>query len=72
MPAKFKKLGGRMVEIKSIKLANGNLLVPARHVDNRKVFVWLEVTPDDSLFKRWSTVAVDEPDPRINPQDKER
>jgi hypothetical protein len=65
MPSKFKKLnGGRMVEIKSIHLQNGNLLIPSRHPENRKQMAWLEVEPGTSLYKRWLPVAVDESDPR--------
>jgi hypothetical protein len=65
MPAKLKKFnGGRTVAIKSIHLANGNLLVPQRDPRDRSEVVWVEVTPDSSLYKRWLPVGVNEPDPR--------
>jgi len=67
MPAKKIKLrhgSGVILEVKSIRLPNGNLLCPGRAEHDRKVFAWIEAAPGTSLFKRWSTVAVDEPDPR--------
>jgi hypothetical protein len=65
MPKKIVKLhSGRIVEIKSIRLANGNLLIPARSEEDRTVVVWQEVEPGTSLHKRWLPVAEDEPDPR--------
>lgn len=65
MPPKTIKLdGGRVVTVKSIRLANGNLLIPRRTVDDRDVVDWVEVAPGSSDFKRWSSVACDEPDPR--------
>lgn len=65
MPAKTIKLdGGRIVTLKSIRLANGHLLVPVRSPEDRRQAIWQEVAPGDPLFKRWSSVAVDEPDPR--------
>lgn len=66
MPAKLIKIGGRFLEVKSIRLPNGNLLIPARREDDRRFAVWKEVEPGTSDFKRWSGVAVDEPDPREN------
>lgn len=65
MPAKIMKLdGGRIVEIKSIRLSNGNLLIPRRKAEDRRQAEWAEVAPGTSDYKRWLPVAVDEPDPR--------
>lgn len=65
MPAKVVKLaGGRTITIKSIKLANGNLLIPSRSPEDWHAVVWREVEPGTSDFKRWWPVAVDETDPR--------
>lgn len=65
MPAKILKTdAGRIIEIKSIKLVNGNLLIPQRTAENRNIAEWVEVEPGTSLYKRWLPVAVDEPDPR--------
>lgn len=66
MPAKYVKMygSGRIVEIKSIRLANGNLLIPARATHDRTQVVWKEVEPGTSDHKRWLPVAVEEPDPR--------
>lgn len=65
MPAKLVKLhSGTVVEVKSIRLAGGNLLVPRRRADDRSKWEWAEVEPWTSDFKRWEPVAVDEPDPR--------
>jgi hypothetical protein len=64
MPAKhIKTASGRVVAVKSIRLANGNLLVPRRdRATNRAV--WAEVKPGEPEYKRWLPVAVDEADPR--------
>ena len=65
MPAKTIKLfGGRVVEVKSIRLQNGNLLIPRRKADDWNQAEWAEVEPGSSDYKRWLPVAVDEPDPR--------
>lgn len=65
MPNKTIKLnGGRIVEVESIRLANGNLLIPSRHPDDRSQAVWAEVEAGSSDYKRWLPVAVDKPDPR--------
>lgn len=68
MPAKTVKLygSGRMVEVKSIRLPNGSLLIPERMPHDRTSVHWVMVKPGTSLFKRWAGVAVDEPDPRQN------
>lgn len=64
MPAKrVKTESGRIVEVKSIRLANGNLLVPRRNRAESRA-EWVEVRPGEPEFKRWLPVAVDEPDPR--------
>ena len=52
------------VTIKSINLSNGNLLIPSRSEADRDEIEWREVEPGTSDFKRWSSVAVNEPDPR--------
>ena len=52
------------ITIKSINLENGNLLIPSRSEADRDEIEWREVEPGTSDFKRWSFVAVDEPDPR--------
>jgi hypothetical protein len=64
MPAKrIKTASGRIVEVKAIRLPNGNLLVPRRNrAENRAE--WAEVAPGSPEFKRWLPVAVDEADPR--------
>lgn len=65
MPAKTIKLdGGRIVTVKSIRLANGNLLVLQRRADDRAQLEWVEVAPGTSQYKRWLPVAIDEADPR--------
>jgi hypothetical protein len=65
MPAKFVKLnGGRVVTVESIRLANGNLLIPRRREDDRTQVDWAEVEPGTSDYKRWLPVAEDKPDPR--------
>lgn len=65
MPAKIRKLSsGKRIVLKSIRLANGNLLVRVRSAADRTVPEWQEAAPGSSLFKRWAQVAVDEPDPR--------
>ncbi len=64
MPAKRLKLGGRIVEIKAIRLPNGNLLIPRRQAADRDQVELVEVRPGSSDHKRWLPVAVDEPDPR--------
>jgi len=65
MPAKHVKFrSGRVAVVKSIRLPNGNLLIPQRHSDDPSQAVWCEVEPGTSLYKRWLPVAVDEPDPR--------
>jgi hypothetical protein len=58
-----KTAAARMIEVKSIKLRNGNLLVPRRNRETNRAD-WAEVTRDDPDYKRWWPVAVDEPDPR--------
>jgi hypothetical protein len=64
MPAKLVKTGsGRIVEVKSIRLKNGNLLVPRRNRETNRAD-WVEVSPGDPDYKRWLPVAVDEADPR--------
>jgi hypothetical protein len=66
MPAKWIKMhSGVRVEVKSIRLKNGNLLIPRRRADNRKVVELVEVKPGSADYKRWLPVAVDEPDPRV-------
>lgn len=55
---------GRIVHMESIRLSNGNLLIPGRHPDDRSQAVWMEVEPGSSDYKRWLPVAVDKPDPR--------
>lgn len=54
---------GRHIEVKSIRLKNGHLLVPRR---NRATNMaeWAEVAPGEPEYKRWLPVASDEPDPR--------
>lgn len=65
MPAKTLKTDtGKILIIKSIRLPNGNLVIPSRAEHNRKEFAWREVAPGTSDYKRWLPVAVDEPDPR--------
>jgi len=65
MPAKKVTLrSGQVVVIKSIRLPNGNLLIPKRAEHDRTEVGWVEVEPGTSDFKRWSHVAEDEPDPR--------
>lgn len=64
MPAKIIKMqSGRKVEVKSILLPNGNLVILKRPPDGSR-HVWTEVRPGTSDFKRWFGVAVQEPDPR--------
>lgn len=59
----FKTASGRMVAVKSIRLSNGNLLIPKLdRATNRAE--WVEVTPAQPEYKRWMPVSVDEPDPR--------
>lgn len=71
MPAKTVKFpSGRKIEMKSIRLRNGNLVIPRRMEHDRTVVEWVEVKPGTSDFKRWSGVAVDEPDPRKDPEYK--
>ncbi len=65
MPAKRIKLfGGRVVELKAIRLPNGNLLIPHRQAADRAQVELVEVRPGTSDYKRWLPVAVDEPDSR--------
>ena len=65
MPAKTIKLnGGRIVEVMSIRLKNGNLLIPRRRADDPSVTELVEVEPGTSDYKRWLPVAEDRPDPR--------
>ena len=65
MPPKTVKLdGGTKWTLKSIRLANGDLLIPQRHPTLRSVVDWVPVSPGTSDHKRWSSVACDEPDPR--------
>lgn len=52
------------ITIKSIRLGNGNLLIPARSEQDRDEVAWKEVTPGTSDYKRWEHVSIDEPDPR--------
>lgn len=66
MPAKivkFRSSSGRKVEVKSIRLANGNLLILKRPAPDQR-HEWTEVAPGTSDYKRWAGVMVDEPDPR--------
>lgn len=71
MPAKrVKTFGGRVVEIKSILLPSGNLLIPRRMEFNRDMVEWVEVLPGASDFKRWFMVAENESDPRESPEYK--
>ena len=66
MPSKIVKLsGGRTIAIESIRLANGNLLIPKRKADDPSQVELVEVAPGTSDYKRWLPVAVDKPDPRI-------
>lgn len=65
MPAKTIKLnGGRIVTIESIRLPNGNLLIPGRDPSDRARAIWVEAEPGTSEYKRWLPVAEDKPDPR--------
>jgi hypothetical protein len=65
MPAKRVKLrSGQVIVVKAIRLPNGNLLIPKRMAHDRTEVGWAEVEPGTSDFKRWTPVAVDEPDPR--------
>lgn len=65
MPAKQIKLnGGRVVTVESIRLKNGNLLIPKRREDDPTLTKLVEVKPGSSDHKRWLPVAVDGPDPR--------
>lgn len=71
MPAKYVRLqSGRVAVIKSVRLPNGNLLIPKRMTD-WSTADWVEVEPGTPDYKRWSTVAVDEPDPRETAEYKE-
>jgi hypothetical protein len=72
MPAKVIKIfgSGIKVELKAIRLANGNLLIAKRMDHDRTQIHWAEVSPGTSDFKRWSSVVVDEPDPREHPEYK--
>lgn len=66
MPAKTIKLNsGRIVVIESIRLKNGNLLIPRRRTDDWSLTELVEVEPGTSEYKRWLPVAEDKPDPRI-------
>lgn len=65
MPAKLVKIGTRFLEVKSILLPSGNLLIPSRTEADRRMVEWREVEPGTSDHKRWLPVAVEEPDPRI-------
>ena len=65
MPAKvIKTHTGRIVTIESIRLKNGNLLIPGRDPKDRTQAIWVEVAPGSSDYKRWLPVAEDKPDPR--------
>jgi len=71
MPAKYVKMHtGRVVEIKSVLLPSGNLVVPRRMEHDRKIVDWIEVVPGTSDHKRWLPVAVKEADPRSTPEYK--
>jgi len=71
MPAKRVKLfGGRIVEIKSVLLPNGNLVISRRMAHDRNMVDWVEVAPGTSDHKRWLPVAVKEADPRSTPEYK--
>jgi hypothetical protein len=72
MPAKVIKVfgSGAKVAIKAIRLSNGNLLITKRMDHDRTQVYWAEVDPSTSDFKRWSSVIVDEPDPRETPEYK--
>jgi hypothetical protein len=73
MPKKIIKLHtGQRIEIKAVRLDNGNLVIPARHEKDRSEPIWIEVTPGTSDYKRWLPVAVDEPDPRSDPLYQDR
>jgi hypothetical protein len=69
MPAKTWKHRhtGKLLTVKSIHLANGNLLVLQRTAADRTKVEWVEAAPGTPLYKRWLPVAVDEPDPRTTP-----
>ena len=65
MPRKIVKThSGRIVEIYSIRLPNGNLLIQVPDPADRSKAIWSEVKPGSSEFKRWLPVAEDGADPR--------
>ena len=65
MPAKTIKLAtGHTITIESIRLKNGNLLIPGRDPNDRTQATWVEVEPGSSDYKRWLPVSEDKPDPR--------
>ena len=64
MAAKIIKIGGRKIRIYSVKLPNGNLVIPKRMEHDRNEVDWVEVAPGSSDHKRWSFVACEEADPR--------
>jgi hypothetical protein len=63
-PKQIKLAGGMRGTVKSIRLANGNLLILKRTEADRNEVEWVEVEPGTSDFKRWAPVACDEADPR--------
>jgi hypothetical protein len=68
MPAKrVKTNSGRHVEIKAVRLENGNLLTVARMPHDRNIAAWVEVEPGTKDYERWLPVACDHPDPREEP-----
>lgn len=67
MPAKVikNKFTGRKMEIFSVLLPNGNLVIPKILRRGKPNFVgWVEVAPGDSDHKRWWPVRDERPDPR--------
>ena len=65
MPKKIVKTHtGRIVEIYSILLPNGNLLIPGRNAEDRTQAEWQEFPPGTSEYKRWFGVSEAGSDPR--------
>jgi len=59
---------GTIVHVRAIRLPNGSILIPQRTPEDREHVDWVEVAPGTPLYKRWSAVIVDEPDPRETPE----
>lgn len=67
MPVKKVKVHGKVVVVKSVVLANGNLLIPEKFIapDGSRYADWVEVMPGTPAYKRWLPVSSHEPDPRL-------